>query len=186
MAGRNLQSIAEIGTTLAKVRTDLGLTGEVAERETERFLRYAEATGQTAPDAVLAFDDVLDAWGLTAEDSAGIMDMLIESHQRYGGSITDNQRLLAGLAPTLQAANLDLEDANGLLNLFARAGVGAEAAQTAFTRALGQVGSPEELQSAPRRHQRHRGPLPASAEGGRPVRRPSGHEARPGPERRGR
>src|SRR6185503_1252437 len=91
--------------------------------------------------------DVLDAWGLTAEHSAGIMDMLIESHQRYGGSITDNQRLLAGLAPTLQAANLDLEDANGLLNLFARAGVGAEAAQTAFTRALGQVGSPDELQS---------------------------------------
>jgi hypothetical protein len=147
MAGRNLQSIAEIGTTLAKVRTDLGLTGEVAERETERFLRYAEATGQAAPDAVLAFDDVLDAWGLAATDSAGIMDMLIESHQRYGGSITDNQRLLAGLAPTLQAANLDLEDANGLLNLFARAGVGAEAAQTAFTRALGKVGSPEELQS---------------------------------------
>jgi hypothetical protein len=73
--------------------------------------------------------------------------VLIKSHQEYGGSIAENQELLASLAPALQAANMSWEEGQGILNLFARAGVSGEAATTAFSRALTKVESPEELQA---------------------------------------
>lgn len=145
MAGRNLQPVTEIGEALTKVNTDLGLSGEEAERTTERFLRFARATKQNAATAVLAFDDILDAWGLTAADAGDIMDKLVVSSQEYGGSISDNQRALAELAPALRAANLTVDDGVGLLNLFAASGVDSGVAVTGMTKALTKVKSPEEL-----------------------------------------
>jgi hypothetical protein len=146
MAGDNLQPIAEIGDALAKVHTDLGLTGDAAAAAAQDFLDFGRATGQDAGAAVLAFDDILDAWGLEASEATKIMDALVLSHQKYGGSIQDNQALLNQLAPALKAANMSWEDGLGILNLFARAGVGAEAAATGLNRALSKVSSPEELQ----------------------------------------
>lgn len=145
MAGRNLASIAQIGDALSKVHTDLGLVGEEAERATERFLRFARATKQDAAAAVMAFDDILDAWGLEAKESGRIMDLLVASHQKYGGSIDANQAALAALAPSLKAANLQLDDGQALLNLFAASGMDAAAAPQALQKALATIESPAEL-----------------------------------------
>lgn len=143
----NLQSFDEIAKAQAALRTDLGLTQEQAEQATGAFLDYATATGQDAAEGVRAFDDILDAWNLDAEDATGIMDKLIKSHQEFGGSIKDNQQTLADLAPSLQAANLSIDDGIGLLNMFQSAGIDAAAATTGMTKALGKVKSPEELQA---------------------------------------
>lgn len=145
MAGRNIQPLAEIGRTAAKVRTDLGLVGDEADKTTEGFLRFARATKQDAAGAVVAFDDILDSWGLTAKDAQGIMDKLIVSHQRYGGSIQDNQRALATLAPQLRALNLSLDDGIGLLNLFAASGLDAVAMQSALNTAITKLPKGESL-----------------------------------------
>lgn len=147
MAGRNLQPVTEIGEALTKVTTDLGLSGDEAERTTQQFLRFARATKQDAGRAVVAFDDILDAWGLTAADAGDIMDKLVVSSQEYGGSIEDNQRALAELAPALRAANLTVDDGVGLLNLFAASGVDSAVAVTGMTKALTKVKSPQELQA---------------------------------------
>lgn len=136
MAGRNLQPMREIGRALAKVNTDLGLTGAAAEETTERFLRFARATKQDAADAVVAFDDILDAWGLTADDAQRVMDNLVASNQKYGGSIEENQRSLAVLAPQLRALNFDIDDGQALLNLFAASGLDASKAQFALNSAI--------------------------------------------------
>jgi hypothetical protein len=147
MAGDNLQPLEEIGETMTKVTTDLGLTGDAAEATTGQFLKFAQATGQDASDAVLAFDDILDAWGLTAKDADEIMDSLITSHQEFGGSVTEQQQALARLAPAMKAVNLTWEDGQAILNLFAASGVDSADAATAFTKALGNVESPDELQT---------------------------------------
>lgn len=145
MSGRNLQGIKEIGATLTKVRTDLRLTGPEAEAMTERFLKFAHATGQDAAGAVVAFDNVLDAWGLTASSAATIMDKLIVSHQRYGGSIDENQRALATMAPQLRALNLTIDDGIGLLNLFASSGLDAATGQRALNTAITKLPAGESL-----------------------------------------
>lgn len=146
MAGRNIQPLGEIGKTLAKVHTDLGLTGDEAEQTTGTFLRFARATKQEASASVLAFDDILDAWGLTAKDAQSIMDRLIVSHQKYGGSIAENQRALAQLAPALRGLNLTVDDGIALLNLFAANGLDAAAAQVALNSAITKLPKGESLQ----------------------------------------
>lgn len=145
MAGRNLQPMREIGEALTKVHTDLGLTGQAAEKTTESFLRYATATRQNATAAVAAFDDILDAWGLTAEDATAIMDKLVVAHQKFGGSIEENQAALAAMAPQLKALNLTIDDGIGLLDLFAASGLDAAAGQKALNAAIKNLPAGESL-----------------------------------------
>lgn len=147
MYRNNLQGFDAIGAAMAKVRTDLGLTGKAADDATARFLKFGTATGQDAAGAVASFDDILDAWNLTAADAGPIMDKLIVSRQKFGGVITENQANLAALAPAMTAANLTVDDGIGLLNLFAASGVDAAAAPVALQKALTKVKSPAELKA---------------------------------------
>lgn len=146
MAGRNIQPLEEVGRALTKVHTDLGLAGDEAAAITEKFLKFGRATRQDAAAAVEQFDDILDSWGLTAADAAGLMDKLVVSHQKYGGVIADNEKTLAALAPAMKAANFEIDDGIALLNLFGAKGIDAITASAAFAKALTKVKSPQELQ----------------------------------------
>lgn len=143
----NTESFDVIGATLASVHKNLGLTGEAAKTATQDVLEYARATGQDAVGATEAMDDAMDSWGLSADEMAGLMDRLLVSNQRWGGTITDTQRTLAALAPAMKAANLTLDDGIELLNLFGAKGLDATSASAAFAKALTKVESPEELQA---------------------------------------
>jgi hypothetical protein len=136
MSSRNIQPMKEIGQALINVHTQMGLTGDEAERTTQDFLTFGRATRQDASTAVSAFDNILDAWGLTAKDANGIMDQLVKSHQRFGGSVTENQAALTAIAPALKAMNLTVDDGVGLLNLFASSGLDASTAQRALNTAV--------------------------------------------------
>lgn len=146
LAGQNLQSFDTVAAALTEVRTQMGLTGAEAADMTNAILKFSTATGTDAVANVKAFDDVSDAWNMTAEDSIKLMDVLVASHQQYGGSIQESQALLNQLAPSLQAANMSWQDATAILNLFNHAGVSADAAATGLNKALQKVKSPEELQ----------------------------------------
>lgn len=145
MAGRNLQPMREIGRALGKVHTDLGLTGDAAETTAEQFLKFARVTKRDAAEEVVAFDDILDAFGKTADDIPGIMDQLIASHQKYGGSIAENEAALASMAPQLQALGADLDDGIALLNLFAASGLDASQATRALNTAVKNLKPGENL-----------------------------------------
>lgn len=133
---QTLTSVDELSQTLAKLRTDMGLSQDEANALLTPFTKFAQITGQTGPDAVRQFDDVLDAFGLTADHAQGIMDQLVKSHQLYGGSVTANTSALSAMAPQLKALNLSLDDGIGLLNLFASKGLDASSAQRALNQAV--------------------------------------------------
>lgn len=147
MSSRNIQPMREIGAALINVHTQMGLTGDEAERTTQDFLTFGRATGQDAAAAVTSFDNILDAWGLTAKDSRGIMDQLVASHQKFGGSIEQNQAALSVLAPALKAMNLSVDDGIGLLNLFASTGLDASSAQRALNTAVQNLPPGENLKT---------------------------------------
>ncbi|HEX5013020.1 MAG TPA: phage tail tape measure protein [Candidatus Limnocylindrales bacterium] len=136
MSGRNLQPMREIGKALAKVHTDLGLTGDAAEETTESFLKFARVTKRDAAEEVASFDDILDAYGETADQIPGIMDKLVKSHQEYGGVIEDDERALAAMAPQLKAFNLGIDDGIALLNLFKASGLDAAKIPRALNSAI--------------------------------------------------
>ncbi|HSW42804.1 MAG TPA: hypothetical protein VLM76_09875, partial [Patescibacteria group bacterium] len=77
---------------------------------------------------------------------SAVLDQLVASQHKFGGSVTANAAALTGLAPALNAANLSVDDGIGLLNLFAASGLDAAAAPAALTKALTRVESPEQLQ----------------------------------------
>lgn len=139
MYRNNLQGFDAIGAAMGKVRTDLGLVGDAADKATAKFLKFGTATGQDAAAAVAAFDDILDAWNLTADDSQALMDGLIADHQKFGGVIADSQAALAAMAPAMQAANMEIDDGRALLNLFNAAGIDAAKAPAALAKAVKEL-----------------------------------------------
>jgi phage-related minor tail protein len=143
----NIISFQQASDTLAALRTDLGLTQEEAGAAAEAFVDFAKVTRQDSAEAVRMMDDILDNWNLTAEDAQAVMDQLVVSHQKYGGSIAENEETLAKLAPALTAANFEIEDGIALLGLFGAKGLDSERAAAAFSKALTKVESPEELQA---------------------------------------
>jgi hypothetical protein len=107
---------------------------------------FARVTKQEPVAAVKAFDDILDAWNLTAADSQKVMDTLVVSHQKYGGSVATTRRPSRQLAPTLRAMNGTWQDAVALLDLAKASGLNTADAIAGLNKALGKVKSPEELQ----------------------------------------
>lgn len=139
MAGRNLQPMQEIGSVMSAVTTKMNQTGDAANATTQDFLTFATATKQDAVGAVGDFDDILDGFNITASETKPIMDALVASHQKYGGSVTENQAALARMAPQLKALNLTWRDGIEILNLFASSGLDAAAGQRALNTAIGNM-----------------------------------------------
>jgi len=64
------------------------------------------------------------------------MDVLVAAHQKYGGTIADDQVQLAKMAPAMKAMNLGVNDGVTLLNLFKDAGLKASVAQAGLNGAI--------------------------------------------------
>jgi hypothetical protein len=148
VAGDNRLSLDEVSEAAIRVHNDMGLVGDAADAMTGKIAQFARVTGQNAGEAVSKLDDILDNWNLTADQAQGLLDKLIVSHQKYGGSIADNETTLAKLAPAMQAANFQVDDGIALLGLFGAKGLDSERAAAAFSKALTKVKSPEELKAA--------------------------------------
>ena len=142
----NLVGFADLGAALAAVKTNLGLTGAEGEAAAQRLLEFARVTGQDAVAATGQLDDIMDSLSLSFEEGSVVLDQLVASQQKFGGSVDANAAALAALAPALNAANISVDDGIGLLNLFAASGLNAADAPAALTRALTRVESPEQLQ----------------------------------------
>ena len=126
----------EIAETIGALKTNMGLTTEEAGKMAQQFLDFSKITGQTGPAAVKGLDDILDSFNLTAADSGRIMDLLVASQQKYGGTVAESQAALADLAPSLKALNVGLDDGVALLNVFQTAGLDASAATAALKKAV--------------------------------------------------
>ncbi len=142
----NIAGFETLGTVLAAVKTNLGLAGAEGEKAAQRILDFAKVTGQDAVVATGQLDDIMDSLNLSYEQGSGVLDQLVVSQQKFGGSVDGNAAALAALAPALNAANLSVDDGIGLLNLFAASGIDAADAPAALTKALTKVESPAALQ----------------------------------------
>ncbi len=135
-----------LGDALTIVHNDLHQVGDEAKATLEVARAFARATGQELVPATQELAGLTKAYNLDAAGQKAILDQLVASHQRYGGSITDEIATLQALAPALTAAKLSWTDGIGILNLFTKAGVDASTAPVALAKALAKVHSPEELQ----------------------------------------
>jgi phage-related minor tail protein len=98
-------------------------------------------------DVVDAVDHIGDAWGLTAEESVGYLDVLKKSSEEYGTDVSSVTSALSEMAPAAKALGLSLDETNGIMNLFASSGLDSSQAITGLTYAAKQVKSPEEFKT---------------------------------------
>jgi hypothetical protein len=102
IAGENQQSLESVSAAAIAVHNDLGARRRPGRQGPRPMTKFARVTKQEPVAAVKAFDDILDAWNLTAADSQKVMDALVVSHQKYGGSVATTRRPSRQLAPTLR------------------------------------------------------------------------------------
>ena len=136
VAGDERMSLEAVSDIAIKVRRDLGATGDEADKLTAKIARFARVTRQDGGAAVADIDDLMDAWGLTVGDLDGLLDKLVVSGQKFGGTITEDQKALAAMAPQLKAFNLGIDDGIALLDLFKASGLDAAGIPRALNSAI--------------------------------------------------
>jgi TP901 family phage tail tape measure protein len=170
--GKSFSDIAGAGSLIAQ---QMGTTGDETTKLTGQILTFAKVTKTDVSTAITGLDDAMDSWNLTADQTGNVMDVVTAGVQEFGGTAQDSLGLLNTLAPSLQAANMQWDDAAGLINLFNRAGVDASVTATAFNKVLTKVKSPEELQRC------DKGPVRPRSKGCSRVRHKGWPQARAGP-----
>lgn len=143
----NEDSYEEIVKTAEALSNNMGMNSEDIKKYAQNYLNYAKVTGQANEDAVGAIDDLGDAWGLTADESVSAMDKLLVLNQEYGMSVQDSQAALTKMAPAAKAVGMSMDEASAYMAMFAQTGIDASTSSTAFSKALQNVKSPDELKT---------------------------------------
>lgn len=136
VAGDERLSLEAVTDIAIKVRRDLGAIGDEADDLTADIARFARVTRQDGAGAVSDIDDLVDAWALSLKDVRPLLDKLVVSGQKWGGSIEADQKALAAMAPQLKAFNLGIDDGIALLDLFKASGLDAATIPRALNSAI--------------------------------------------------
>jgi Phage-related minor tail protein len=135
--GVSFEKIAATGTAVAQ---QFGTTGEATTQLTEDILGFAKVTGSDAEQAAFQLEDTLSAFGLTADDASMAMDKLVKSNQTFGTDAgPEALAVLQGMAPSLEAMGMGLDDGIELLNAFEVAGGNAADAQKGLKTAIDKL-----------------------------------------------
>jgi hypothetical protein len=153
---RTTVSLDEIGDAIGAMRTDLGLTGAEIDRVADHLFNFSLVAKEAAGDTVRGVDDIVDAYSVDLPRAMRVLDQLIVSHQRWGGSITENRSALVEMAPSLAALKADLNDGIALLNLAAASGLDATTVVRALRTAVGQLKMPRSLAEITAAHRKQR------------------------------
>ncbi|WP_300860871.1 phage tail tape measure protein [uncultured Oscillibacter sp.] len=143
----NTDSMEDIVETSTAMMTQMGASTEQVEALQQSIMDFAKTTGQANTDVVSSVDDIGDAWGMTAEESVAFLDVLKKSSEDFGTDVSGIASALTSCAPAAKALGLDIEEVNGIMNLFADSGLDASQGITALTYAAKQVESPEQFRT---------------------------------------
>lgn len=143
----NTDSMEDIVETSTAMMTQMGASTEQVEALQQSIMDFAKTTGQANTDVVSSVDDIGDAWGMTAEESVAFLDVLKKSSEDFGTDVSGVASALSSCAPAAKALGLDIEEVNGIMNLFADSGIDASQGITALTYAAKQVESPEQFKT---------------------------------------
>lgn len=126
LASQNTLSVEQLAGALSVMRREFGDLGNDTARVAQQFLDFAKATGQDAGGAIDSLKGVMDAYGLSLDNVAGLQDRLLRASQLSGASTAQLTDILSRGAPTFQAFGLSIDESLGLLATFADRGIGVE------------------------------------------------------------
>lgn len=129
-------SYADIGTAVGEVNTRFGVTGNVLDDLSQRFIKFAGLNGVDLKTAIDSTQSAMTAFGLGAEDTALALDTLNKAGQDTGESADKIAAALMSNATILQEMGLNFAESTMLLAGFGKTGVDASAALAGLKKAL--------------------------------------------------
>lgn len=136
MATRVPADFDTIATAVGEVNTRFGLTGDQLDEVSEQFVKFAQLNGVDITQAIDTTQKAMAAFGLSAEDTGYVLDVLTKVGQNTGVSM---DRLTQGLVTNslaFQQMGLDINQSATLMGMLEKSGANMETVTNGLRKAL--------------------------------------------------
>ena len=127
-------SFGDAADTVQDLNTRLGLTGENLTKVGTQVQQLGDLTGEAFDTE--AFAGAMSAWGTSAEDMSGQLDMLFAVSQSTGIGVNQLTGIVETAAPQMQALGYSFEDTAAMAGLLDKAGLDANGTMSKMSKAL--------------------------------------------------
>lgn len=127
---------SDIGAAVGEVNTRFGLTGDALEEASAKFLKFAKINGVDVKTAIDNTQAAMAAFGLGAENTSNMIDVLNKAGQDTGISVDKLAQSLTANAPALQEMGYNASDSAMFIANLEKSGVEASAVLTGMKKAL--------------------------------------------------
>lgn len=133
--------VADGFSLIASARPDLLQNAEALKQVTREAITLAEAAGITVPEAAKALTTTLNQFGMEAEDSAMIINVLAAGAKEGASAIAETSLVLAKAGGVANAAGLSFEEVNGAIQALAKGTITGAEGGTALRNILAKLES---------------------------------------------
>ena len=128
-------SIEDAANAVAEVNTRFGYTGSQLDEVSREFLKFARINGTDITSAIDTSQKAMDAFGLSAEDTVGALNVLNKVGQETGADINKLSSDLVSNAAVFQELGMGYTDAANLLGRLEKSGVDASTVLSGLSKA---------------------------------------------------
>lgn len=116
-------SFEDAGKAVGEINTRFGVTGTELTTLSQDFLKFAKITDQDVESAVIGVDKAMKTFGVSAEDTDGVLGLLAKTSQDTGISVETLEGLLQNSGDQLKEMGLGLEESVQLMGNFEKNGL---------------------------------------------------------------
>lgn len=134
-------SFDEIGGAIGELNTRFSFTGDILEKSSEDFLKFARINGVDVTESVRLVSRAMGDAGIPAENYNEVLDQLTKAAQDSGVSINGLTENIAKYGAPMRALGFDTKESIALFAGWEKAGVNTEIAFSGMKKAISNWGS---------------------------------------------
>jgi phage tail tape measure protein, TP901 family len=125
----------ESADAVGELNTQFGLTGDTLQSAAEYLLKYSKITGEDISNSAINAKKAIDAYGLSNEDLARVLDSVTKVGQDTGQSYDSIFQKAIDGAPQIKMLGLFFEEGATLIGRFEKSGIDSSAALSSLSKA---------------------------------------------------
>ena len=125
----------ESADAVGELNTQFGLTGDTLQSAAEYLLKYSKITGEDISNSAINAKKAIDAYGLSNEDLARVLDLVTKVGQDTGQSYDSIFQKAIDGAPQIKMLGLSFEEGATLIGRFEKSGIDSSAALASLSKA---------------------------------------------------
>ena len=125
----------ESADAVGELNTQFGLTGDTLKVAAEYLLKYSKITGEDISNSAINAKKAIDAYGLSNEDLARVLDSVAKVGQDTGQSYDSIFQKAIDGAPQIKMLGLSFEEGATLIGRFEKSGIDSSAALSSLSKA---------------------------------------------------